>query len=231
MAALDVYKIRMKDRFWGLKETVSNKQRIRENDPAIFYSAGKEGQKFLGTCLLASRYHELTKSDYKKMCHAPFFMAKYGVNLKEIEIWETPISIRPLLKRLSLTKPFLPNWGRALRGSIISLPERDCKIIIGSEAFSEIQKNSREVPELTNDEKNYTNSKRKALDVTFQTKVRTNYGFSCAVCGRKRANRFGHYEVQSCHIYPREKNGSNDLEMELECADFTIGHLITDSSQ
>ena len=78
-------------------------------------------------------------------------MAKYGVNLKDLEIWETPISIRPLLKRLSLRKG-QTKGGKRIHNSIVPLSDNDYEIIAGLEAYSEIEKHSllqdRAVPSL-----------------------------------------------------------------------------------
>jgi hypothetical protein len=44
ITALDIFRTRMNDGFWGLGENVKNSQRICENDPVIFYLAGKDGK-------------------------------------------------------------------------------------------------------------------------------------------------------------------------------------------
>jgi hypothetical protein len=213
MPALEVYLHRMKDGFWGFKQNVRYKHEIRENDFVLFYLAGKDGQKFVGSSILNSRFQKLTRSEYVKICHRPFLMAKHGVYLKDTDVWNEPISIRPMLKKLSIIEPFLPKWGGALHSSITPLPESDLKTILEFETFSEIKNNSKETPKLTNDASNkkMAHLTRKILDAMFQREVRKNYGFACAVCGKKRTNRLNHYETESCHIYPREKNGRDDL--------------------
>ena len=48
-------------------------------------------------------------------------------------------------------------------------------------------------------------------DAAFSIEVKRAYGFRCAVCGSCLQSPKGHYEVQSAHIYPKVKDGSDDL--------------------
>jgi len=52
---------------------------------------------------------------------------------------------------------------------------------------------------------------RKARNNVFRERIREIYDSSCAICGKKRLSRSNHPEVDSAHIYPKEKNGSDDL--------------------
>jgi len=45
----------------------------------------------------------------------------------------------------------------------------------------------------------------------FAKAVKSDYAYSCAVCGKSRRTRDGNPEVEAAHIYPISKNGSNDF--------------------
>jgi len=72
------------------------------------------------------------------------------------------------------------------------------------------RESNQEEPRLT-ELPNYGKRTVKLRDSLFEKKVKKNYGYSCAVCGKSRFTRNKHPEVESAHIYPREKNGSNNF--------------------
>ncbi len=56
-----------------------------------------------------------------------------------------------------------------------------------------------------------TSSKRKARSYAFGRGIKEIYQNQCAVCGISRFTNAGHPEVESAHIYPKSKNGADDL--------------------
>ncbi|MFC1751645.1 HNH endonuclease [Patescibacteria group bacterium] len=52
---------------------------------------------------------------------------------------------------------------------------------------------------------------RKSRGEAFRRKIKVLYENSCAVCSRRRFTKAKYPEVESAHIYPVEKNGSDDL--------------------
>jgi len=48
-------------------------------------------------------------------------------------------------------------------------------------------------------------------DAAFSIEVKKAYGFRCAVCGSSLQSPKGQYELQSAHLYPKGKDGSDDL--------------------
>jgi putative restriction endonuclease len=50
----------------------------------------------------------------------------------------------------------------------------------------------------------------KPRDAKFRILVRRAYGYACAVCGSNLRSPGGQPEVQSAHIYPKEKYGKDD---------------------
>ena len=66
-------------------------------------------------------------------------------------------------------------------------------------------------PQLTTDESEYTEARRRARDTAFSELVRQAYDDTCAVCGRSRETPDGNPEVEAAHIYPKRKGGSDDV--------------------
>ncbi len=48
-------------------------------------------------------------------------------------------------------------------------------------------------------------------NAAFPLKIKEQYQNRCAVCRKSRCTAAGYPEVQSAHIYPKEKNGADDL--------------------
>lgn len=51
----------------------------------------------------------------------------------------------------------------------------------------------------------------KIRDTTFKTAIREIYDDTCVICGKKRYSKADYPEVQAAHIFPVEKEGSDDL--------------------
>lgn len=65
-------------------------------------------------------------------------------------------------------------------------------------------------PQLTNNTI-YDNMKRKRRNAAFSKLIKEEYNYSCVVCGSKRFTNSGHPEVEAAHIYPKSKDGADDL--------------------
>lgn len=66
-------------------------------------------------------------------------------------------------------------------------------------------------PELTEDETQYVETRRRARDRAFTELVREAYENTCAVCGSQRESPQGNPEVEAAHIYPKSEGGSDDI--------------------
>lgn len=78
-------------------------------------------------------------------------------------------------------------------------------------AETELEKAVYDEPQLTEDEEEFTESKRRARDSAFSRLVKEAYDNSCAICGSSRETPNGNPEVEAAHIYPKEKNGKDDV--------------------
>lgn len=66
-------------------------------------------------------------------------------------------------------------------------------------------------PELTDDSETFTESRRRVRDAAFTQLVRDAYDEQCAICGSARESPDGNPEVEAAHIYPKRKDGSDDV--------------------
>jgi putative restriction endonuclease len=48
-------------------------------------------------------------------------------------------------------------------------------------------------------------------DRAFVVEIKKLYDYRCVICGSRRFTAAGYPEVESAHIYPKGKNGSDDL--------------------
>jgi len=126
---IEIYNQRMSDSFWGIGEGTPNRTKLKKGDKAVFYLGGSEGQKFLGTCTLASDYYKLGKKEWEKLKRGPFFQATQGVKLADTNVWDTPRPIQPLIESLGfIAKPEF--WGTYLQGGVRSISEDDYNLIV-----------------------------------------------------------------------------------------------------
>lgn len=61
------------------------------------------------------------------------------------------------------------------------------------------------------EESKLVKSYRKIRNAYFSKRIKEIYECKCSICGKRRFSNTFYPEVESAHIYPREKNGSNDL--------------------
>jgi len=68
----------------------------------------------------------------------------------------------------------------------------------------------KDVPKLE-DHAVYDSVKRKRRNAAFRRYIKQIYDNTCAVCGKQRFTKTGNPEVEAAHIYPKSKEGSDDL--------------------
>jgi len=93
---------RMKNKVWPIYVHTQNRNNLKKGDKVVFYKAGLDGKKFLGTAKVASPLERTEKIDY-------------SIRLSDVEVWKKSVSIEELIDSLDfiLDKQF---WGRFLQG-------------------------------------------------------------------------------------------------------------------
>lgn len=108
---------------------------------------------------------------------------------------------KSLLKKHGSVEKFLEQYTREpLSGTIPSIEE----------TIANLNKKTKQEPVLTAN-RNRTATQRSIRTSAFRRRVREIYDSSCAVCGAGRKSPHGSPEIEAVHIYPRDRNGSNDI--------------------
>lgn len=103
---------------------------------------------------------------------------------------------------------------RRVQGSIHRISEDDYNTIVlratkeYARQEAKLEKQSADDPPLK-EPQHLSQFLRKIRSSSFRTTVRKDYGYSCAVCKKRRYTRHDNPEVESAHIYPLERDGSN----------------------
>ena len=125
----EIYRSLMSRKVWGLHPRTANRANFKEGDRLVFYLGGQ--QVFLGVATAASGAY-LDKSEESDA----WFLNEgtYRVDLTDINIWDRPKPIKPLVKKLSFRRNPL-HWGPYLQGGIRKIPESDYEVIETSEEY------------------------------------------------------------------------------------------------
>lgn len=112
-----VFNNRVEHKKWPLYLGTKFQKYLKIEDHIIFYQAGKNGQKFLGTAMIKSK----VKPDPDKI--------NFYIDIDRIDIWKKPLSIRNILSKLDFIK-YKNNWGIHFQGGIVRLDEKDYSVIL-----------------------------------------------------------------------------------------------------
>jgi hypothetical protein len=122
--------------------------------------------------------------------------------------FESPIEFKSIKDELE--------W-KPTQGSIHRVSEDDFDTILSksdkefARQKAKLERQSQQTEPRKTEPARLTVSMRKARSATFRMTVRKDYHYSCALCGKKRSTRYGNPEVEAAHIYPLERDGSNDF--------------------
>jgi phage anti-repressor protein len=165
--AREIYEQRMHDSFWGLGERTPNRRNIQSGDRIVFY-LGTPECVFAGTAITESPSYKLSQGERRKVSRGGrVFETEYGVNLRDIDIWETPKLVPELVGELD----FIENedhWGTYFQGGVRGITDRDYSVIVdGAKAESRI----------ADDEKGeIENAKQFALEAHLEEFIHSNWG-------------------------------------------------------
>lgn len=111
----DVFKKRIDEEKWPIFQNTHNRKRLRIGDKIIFYKAGTDGKKFLGSASITNKSNEYNGS--------------FSIVLSNIDIWKKPIKVASVLNNLK----FIKNktlWGCYFQGGVKPLTESDYSTIL-----------------------------------------------------------------------------------------------------
>jgi len=206
--AFQIYAENMRRHYWGIPETARNVARLQVGDKMVFYLGDSGNKRFFGTSTLSSRF--LSK---KEAVDRGYDFS--GVKLVHVDPWDEPKPVAPLIPKLQFIKN-KSDYRMYLRGSIHRISKKDYMVIAGrrdsevNQHRHSLEDESRKPEPRKTEPPRFTKAARKVRSAIFRKTVREDYGYSCAVCGKSRFTKDGSPEVESSHIYPIAKNGSND---------------------
>lgn len=175
-----------------------NVNRLEEGDKILIYLAGAN-RLFYGAGVFSSK---------KPMADRYELELRKESGSRGFDKFKPPISFHALEDELL--------W-RPREGSIHSITEEDYDTIMISlnKGFARekarLEKESNEKEPRKTEPPSYVERTVKLRDRLFEKRVKKNYRYSCAVCGKSRFTKVGRPEAESAHIFPSDKDGSNDF--------------------
>ncbi len=128
LAPDEVLRQRLADKFWGLGERTPNRRSLQKSDRVVFY-VGTPFAIFAASATLATSSFPLSEEQKAKYAHGKaIYRNDYGVVLDEIQLWDTPRSVKDLIPSLK----FIENkehWGAYFQGGVRQLSEDDFRTI------------------------------------------------------------------------------------------------------
>jgi len=130
LTGITIYRHRMEDKSWGVKEHKKNAQRannvskLERGNKVVFYLCGSDGHCFLGTATLETGFPLVALVVHKGYLDWP-----YGVKLIDIKQWANPVQIKALEGKVSFFAEGEKNWGSHLQGAITRITESDYRTI------------------------------------------------------------------------------------------------------
>ena len=101
---------------WPVFNKTQNRKKLGIGDLIIFYKAGTNGQKFLGSATI--------KTDLKEKT-----MFKYFLEMDKISVWKNPVEMKDIIAKLDFVKN-KDIWGNYFQGGVRSVSEKDFLTIV-----------------------------------------------------------------------------------------------------
>lgn len=111
----DIFAKRISDRRWPIFPRTFNKKKIRKMDKAIFYKAGMDGKRFVGTANIVSSL---------KASEDGMF-----VEIDDVDLWKKSVLMQDVLQNLKFIEK-KKSWGNYLMGGVRGIDNSDLSRII-----------------------------------------------------------------------------------------------------
>jgi len=124
----EILQIRLADKFWGLSEKTPNRKNLQVGDWVLFY-VGIPFAHMAASATLSSISFALNESQKKSYSHDDeLYRTDYGVTLENIQVWETPRSVKEIVPGLKFIEN-KTNWGAYFQGGVRQISEEDFLVI------------------------------------------------------------------------------------------------------
>lgn len=129
LTARETYERLMKLTAWGIGERTPYRRDLRPGSKVVFYQAGKDGQRFIGTATIASDLRRMSEARARERRKVGVEPAHYDLELADVEIWKEPKSVGDMVQRLE----FISNkehFGVHFQGGVRRISEADYYTIL-----------------------------------------------------------------------------------------------------
>ena len=134
-SAYELALYRLSRKQWGLNQRTRNRKYVKKGDRLLVYAGGeREHAKCFVGCAVAGTKAMLTPYSERTQVNVPegnvAAPSDYFIRLNQIRLFQTPISIRSIIHRLSfVTSPNSPRWACRLFGGTLKISAKDYNLI------------------------------------------------------------------------------------------------------
>ena len=109
------FQSRVKTKKWPIFNKTQNRKKLAIGDFIVFYKAGINGQRFLGSATIKTELKEQTTF-------------KYFLEMDKISVWKNPVAMKQIIAKLDFVKN-KNSWGNYFQGGVRAVSEKDFFII------------------------------------------------------------------------------------------------------
>ena len=114
--AMEVFEERIRAKIWPVFKTTSNRNQIRVGDRIVFYKAGKDGKRFIGSAEVGSELIDSEDGDFK-------------IKLNNTDVWKKGVLITDVLMELDFIKNKAA-WSNYLVGGIRKMSDKSFEYLV-----------------------------------------------------------------------------------------------------
>jgi len=107
----DEFQNRIRTKKWPIFSKTQNRKKLVIGDLIVFYKAGTNGQKFLGSAIIKTELKEQSTD-------------KYFLEMDKIVVWKNRVTMKQVIRKLDFIKN-KNNWGNYFQGGVRVISEKD----------------------------------------------------------------------------------------------------------
>lgn len=135
-SAYQLARYRLGRKEWGLNARTRYRRQIRTQDRVLIYASGRRelGMSFVGSAVVATDPQPvLSPAEVDSPEGHSQHQHISSVKLTDVVIFDTPVSVRPILKRLSFVKISKGGrWGTSFLGGVARIARNDYNTVLDS---------------------------------------------------------------------------------------------------